>query len=504
MPDYVIEDLDSCNIKVKCERHHAKELSDFFTFKVPGHKFMPSYRAKKWDGQIKLYNMYSQKIYAGLESYIEKFCQDRGYTCEKPERKRKKWSKDHLESLLSGLDIQLGGKPVKPHDHQKEAILHGMNTERCLLLSPTGSGKSLIIYTLMRHFMNLTPEDKKVLVIVPTVGLVSQMFHDFIEYGGEGWNARTHCHMLYSGKEKATRSRVVISTWQSLANMPEEFFQQFGTVFGDEAHLFKSKSLKQIMSRLTTCPYRIATTGTLDGLLTHKLVIEGLFGPTKKVVTTKKLMERKLLSNLTIDCLMLSYNGTDRQFMRRTRYADEIEWIVTDERRNKFICDLAERTKGNTLVLFQFVEKHGKVLHEMLKDSKKPVHFIYGGTDVEQREAVRKLVEETDDSIIIASYGTFSTGVNIKRLNNIVFASPSKSRVRVLQSIGRQLRKSVHKSTARLYDIVDDLSWKKYENHTLRHFYERKKIYDAEGFDYKIVKIPLTGERNEQNPLQGS
>ena len=156
-----------------------------------------------------------------------------------------------------------------------------MNTERCLLLSPTGSGRLPIIYTLMRHFMNLTPR-VKVLVIVPTVGLVSQMFHDFIEYGGEGWNARTHCHMLYSGKEKATRSRVVISTWQSLANMPEEFFQQFGTVFGDEAHLFKSKSLKQIMSRLTTCPYRIATTGTLDGLLTHKLVIEGCLVRPKK------------------------------------------------------------------------------------------------------------------------------------------------------------------------------------------------------------------------------
>ena len=496
MSDFVIEDLDSCNIRVRCERHLAKELSDHFTFKVPGHKFMPSYRAKKWDGQIKLYNMYSQKIYAGLEAYIEKFCTDRGYRLDKPSRKRKTWTVDHLESLLRGLNIQIDGKAIRPHQHQLEAILHGMNTERCLLLSPTGSGKSLIIYTLMRHFMNLTPESKKVLVIVPTVGLVSQMFHDFIEYGGEGWNARTHCHMLYSGKEKATRSRVVISTWQSLANMPEEFFQQFGTVFGDEAHLFKSKSLKQIMSRLTTCPYRIATTGTLDGLLTHKLVIEGLFGPTKKVVTTKKLMERKLLSDLTIDCLMLSYNGTDRQFMRRTAYADEIEWIVTDNRRNQFVCDLAKQTKGNTVILFQFVEKHGKVLNEMLKDCGKPVHFVYGGTDAEQREEVRGLVEKSDDSIIVASYGTFSTGVNIRRLNNIVFASPSKSRVRVLQSIGRQLRKSSHKSTARLYDICDDLSWKKYENHTLRHFYDRKKIYDAEGFTYKIIKIPLQGERN--------
>ena len=161
------------------------------------------------------------------------------------------------------------------------------------------------------------------------------------------------------------------------------------------------------------------------------------------------------------------------------------------------IARLIKNTKGNTLILFQFVEKHGKVLHEMLKDCDKPVHFIYGGTDVEQREEARKLVEQTDDSIIIASYGTFSTGVNIKRLNNIVFASPSKSRVRVLQSIGRQLRKSVHKSTARLYDLVDDLSWKKYVNHTLRHFHERKKIYDAEGFDYKVIKMPLQGERNE-------
>ena len=497
MPDYVIEDLDSCNIRVRCERHLAKELSDHFTFKVPGHKFMPSYRAKRWDGQIKLYNMFSQKIYAGLEAYIEKFCGDRGYTLDKPDRSKKKWSESHLESLLSSLEVQLGGKPVEPHKHQREAILHGMNSERCLLLSPTGSGKSLIIYVLLRHFLNMMPPDKKVLVIVPTVGLVTQMFHDFVEYGGSKWNARDHCHMLYSGKEKAARSEVVISTWQSLANMPEDFFEQFGTVFGDEAHLFKSKSLKQIMSRLTKCPYRIATTGTLDGTLTHKLVIEGLFGTTKKVVTTKKLMERKLLSDLTIDCLMLSYNGSDRQQMRRTAYADEIEWIVTDDRRNKFICELAERVKGNTLVLFQFVEKHGKVLHEMLKDSTKPVHFVYGGTDAEQREQVRGLVENSDNSIIVASYGTFSTGVNIRRLNNIVFASPSKSRVRVLQSIGRQLRKSAQKSTARLYDICDDLSWKKYQNHTLRHFSDRKKIYDAEGFTYTVISIPLQGERNE-------
>jgi superfamily II DNA or RNA helicase len=507
MPDYTIEDIDSSNIKVRCERHLAKELSDFFTFKVPGREFMPAYRAKRWDGQIKLYNLYSQRIYAGLEAYILKFCQERNYTVELPKRNSPPaFSETHLESLLSGLNISIGGKSIDPHKHQKEAILHGMNTNRCLLLSPTGSGKSLIIYTLLRHYLNLIPKEQKVLIIVPTIGLVSQMFSDICDYAGKDkrWNPREQTHLMYAGKEKNTKKRVVISTWQSLHKLPPEYFQQFGAVFGDEAHLFKSKSLSSIMTKLTRCPYRIATTGTLDGMLTHKLVIEGLFGPAKKIITTKKLMEKKLLTNLTIDCLLLKYSGSDRQRIRRTPYQDEIEWLITDERRNKFICDLAVKTKGNTLILFQFVEKHGKVLNEMLKDCGKPVFYIHGGTDVEQREEARKVAETIDNGIILASYGTFSTGVNIKRLNNIVFSSPSKSRVRVLQSIGRQLRKSVHKSTARLYDICDDLSWKKYQNHTLRHFIERKKIYDAEKFDYSVISIPLQGERNEQNPLQDS
>ena len=165
MPDYTIEDIDSSNIKVRCERHLAKELSDFFTFKVPGREFMPAYRAKRWDGQIKLYNLYSQRIYAGLEAYILKFCEDRNYTVELPKRSPPPaFSETHLESLLSSLNISIGGKATDPHKHQKEAILHGMNTNRCLLLSPTGSGKSLIIYTLLRHYLNLIPKEQKVLI----------------------------------------------------------------------------------------------------------------------------------------------------------------------------------------------------------------------------------------------------------------------------------------------------------------------------------------------------
>jgi superfamily II DNA or RNA helicase len=158
------------------------------------------------------------------------------------------------------------------------------------------------------------------------------------------------------------------------------------------------------------------------------------------------------------------------------------------------IAKLACSTKGNTLVLFQFVEKHGKPLFERIKtaagDTRK-VFYVSGETEGEVREDIRQITEEEDNAIIVASYGTFSTGINIRSLRNIIFASPSKSRIRVLQSIGRQLRKSERKDKARLYDIADDLHWKSKKNHTLKHFIERVKIYNEESFDYKMVKIQI-------------
>jgi superfamily II DNA or RNA helicase len=179
--------------------------------------------------------------------------------------------------------------------------------------------------------------------------------------------------------------------------------------------------------------------------------------------------------------------------MREASYQDELEFLVTNTLRNKFITNLALSTKGNTLVLFQFVEKHGKPLHELIQKRAKgrPVFFVHGETEADYRESVRHITENEDNAIIVASYGTFSTGINIRSLKNIIFASPSKSRIRVLQSIGRQLRKSEKKTKAKLYDISDDLRWKSRKNHTLKHFVERVKIYSEEGFPYQMIKIPL-------------
>lgn len=499
MADLIIEPFDSVYIKVLADPSISKELSDFFTFTVPGHKFVPAYRNKLWDGKIKLYNYYKKEIYKGLLDYIIQFAKDRKYTYENkiPEPKIK-CDLECVKTLAKDLNLSAHGESIYPHDHQLEAILYGLNMERVLLLSPTGSGKSLILYILTRYLLDYIPKDKKILLIVPTVSLVSQMHSDFKDYSTNNkWNCDKHIHNIYGGQSNETNKRIIISTWQSIYKLPTSYFDQFNVVFGDECHLYKSKSLTGILSKLKNCPFKIGTTGTLDGTLTHKLVLEGLFGKVHNVTTTKELMDKNLLSSLKINCLLLEHSEENKKKLARKKYAEEVDWLVQCEERNNFIVDLALTLKGNTLVLFQFVEKHGKILYDKLLDkaeSKRKIFFISGSTEKEEREQIRKIMEQESDAIIVASYGTCSTGVSIRKLHNIVFSSSSKSRVRVLQSIGRQLRVSEQKEVAKLYDIADDLSWKSYKNHTLRHFHERVKIYESENFEYKKILIPLANQ----------
>ena len=313
------------------------------------------------------------------------------------------------------------------------------------------------------------------------------MYSDFIDYG----YLEAKMQKIYQGHSREITKEVTISTWQSLYKMPKKFFEQFGCILGDEVHLFKAKSLTGIMNKLHLCKYRHGFTGTLDGTQTHRLVLEGLFGSVNKVTTTKDLMDNKTLAKLKIKCLVLQYPDADCKFMKDQNYQDEVDLIVRDERRNKFIVDLTTHLKGNTLLLFQFVEKHGSVLYDMLKDLDRKVFYVHGGTDAQTRENIREITEKEKNAIIVASYGTFSTGINIRNLHNVIFSSPSKSRIRVLQSVGRGLRKGSEKSTATLYDIADDFTWKSRQNFTLRHFMERINIYNEEEFDYNIKNLKI-------------
>jgi superfamily II DNA or RNA helicase len=470
-----------------------QELRDYFSFFVPGYKFMPQYKARRWDGKIKLYNMVTKQMNVGLYHHLRKFCADRFYPLQILEHEEfgipSEKNKINHPSLVKFLESLKA--PFEPRDYQYDAISHGLENKRCLLLSPTGSGKSFIIYNTLRWIQTQT--ESKILVVVPTTSLVEQMYKDFADYG---FDVENECHRIYSGKEKVTDKQVIISTWQSIYKFPEEWYQQFSCIFGDEVHLFKAKSLATMMDKCTHAEYRIGTTGTLDGTETNKLVLEGLFGPVYQVTTTAKLQEDNTLADLNISVLLLRYHNDICVKMNGKTYQEEIDYIVTNERRNKFITNLSLNMKGNTLVLFQFVEKHGKVLYDMIKNSvnqEQKVFYVSGEVDASDREKIRGIVEKEKDAIIVASLGTFSTGINIRNLHNIIFATPSKSQVKVLQSIGRGLRKSDDGSTTQLYDIADDFHMKGYNNFTLRHSAERIKIYTKEGFKYKIYPINLKG-----------
>jgi superfamily II DNA or RNA helicase len=326
----------------------------------------------------------------------------------------------------------------------------------------------------------------KTLILVPTTSLVEQMYTDFEDYG---WSSGTYCQKVYQGHSSKVEKDVVISTWQSVYKMPKKYFEVFGCVIGDEAHMFKAKSLTGIMTKLHQCKYRFGLTGTLDGTQTHQLVLEGLFGPVEKVVTTKELIEKKTLADLKIKCIILKHSN----IRSKMEYAEELEYIVTHKGRQNFVINLLQHLKGNTLCLFQLVEKHGKPLHEAAEKiiTDRNVYFVYGGTRTDTREEIRSLIENAKDSIVIASYGTFSTGINIRNIHNIVLASPSKSKIRVLQSIGRGLRTSMNKDSVLIFDIADDLTFRNQNNFTLNHFQERINIYNTEQFDYEISKMKL-------------
>jgi len=486
MTDVIIKKLNDVYCKVISDTGIAQELSDLFTFMVPGAKFMPQVRNKFWDGKIRLFNMMNKTIYAGLTSEIVKFCELRSYTCEVDPDLQIQFSvdDDYLNDLIKELKVK-----HEPRDYQREAFIHAVNNNRSVLLSPTGSGKSLIIYLLTRHYML---ENKRVLVVVPTTSLVHQMRSDFIDYNN---GKDLDIHIIMSGHEKDTQSDITITTWQSIFKMPMEWFERFNVVIGDEAHLFKAKSLTDIMTKLVDCPHRFGFTGTLDGALTNKMILEGLFGPVHKVTSTKQLMDDEHLSTLSISVIRLKYTDEERKLLKGASYQDEIDWLVRHERRNDFITNMVKYgLKENTLVLFQYVDKHGKVLYDKISAAvgdKRKVYFIHGGVEAEEREQIRAIVEADSSAIIIASYGTFSTGVNIKNLHNVVFASPTKSRVRSLQSIGRGLRITDTKKTAKLYDFADDLIYKSHVNHTMKHFMERVKIYDEEKFDYVVINREL-------------
>ncbi|CAB4167836.1 SSL2 DNA or RNA helicases of superfamily II [uncultured Caudovirales phage] len=490
-----IEKINEVHIRVTSDdKGIEKELESFFTYEFPGARYTPAFRARLWDGLVRMYNTQKNTLYVGLLDYVIEFAKRNGYTVEllNDVNVRNGITSQQVADFAKNLNPYGRGAPIEIRDYQIDAVTCALDRERVLLLSPTASGKSFIIYTTLRWHLN---QNRKCIIIVPTTSLVEQLYTDFEDYStANGFNVGAHCQKLYSGFSKVFDKDVLITTWQSIFRQDKAWFSQFDVIFGDEAHQFKANSLTSVMDKMENVKYRIGTTGTIDNKKVHKLVLEGIFGPLHRVTTTKALMDSDRLAKLNITSVILRYDEPTCKNIKGSIYQDEIDFIISHERRNKFISNLALTCTGNTLVLFQYVERHGKILHDIIAskahDGRK-IFFVHGGVSTEVREEIRLGAEDENDAIIVASFGTFSTGINLPSIENVIFASPSKSKIRNLQSIGRGLRLKAGKAHCNLYDIADNLSYKKWTNHTLKHAAERYKIYAEEEFEVKLVEIKI-------------
>lgn len=498
MSKVIVTKKNESHVRINTEPSIHQELSDQFTFEAIGARFSPKYKNGFWDGKIKIYHQLSGELPLGLISKVYAYCKDSGYEFfDETDHVRDAIDEETWDAFISSMTFCSKGEPIEVHDYQLESTYKALTRGRAILLSPTGSGKSLMIYMMMRWHQQ---HERKQLIIVPSIQLVEQMYNDFTDYATEDtWSAKEHCAKIYGGKEKLFNKNITIATWQTLTTLPDTFFEQFDVVYGDEVHGAKAKSLTDILNNCVNAGFRVGTTGTLDGTKVHKLVLEGLFGPVITVTTTKKLIDDDTLADVTIKGLVFQYPNEQRKYVANhaKTYAEEIDFIVTHAHRNEFITDLALSRTGNTLVLFQFVEKHGQVLYDSIKekllhDSKKrKVFFVHGGVGAEDREDIRAIVGKETNVIIVASFGTMSQGVNVPTLENIIIASSSKSRIRILQSIGRGLRRTEDKTHCMVYDLGDDLSWKSRQNYALLHFIERVKLYAETNLNYTVTTVPL-------------
>lgn len=461
------------------------ELAEHLTHFADNYKFHPKYRSRMWDGKIRLLNFNTGVIYAGLAQKIKKFCDSRGYSVTfDQELLYENVSEHELTEFINSLNLP---DWLDIREYQYNSILKCIRSNRRLLLSPTSSGKSFMIYVITQWY-----KQEKALIIVPTIGLVKQMASDFVSYGYKG-----RISMSTDGLDKSNDidADIVITTWQSLDNgknkMPKAWYRQFGVVFGDEAHGAKAMCMIRIMTNLEDCKFRFGTTGTLDGSPLSADTIVGLFGPIYSATTTKELMDAGHVAPLKIKCIVLNYDDDICKEAKGLKYHDEVKYLINSPERSRFIKNLSISLKGNKLIFFRQID-HGKILKDLItKSTKDSIFYIDGPVHVDEREKIRKAIEDEHNAFLIASLGTTSTGISINKLKHMIAAHPSKSVIKVLQSIGRLLRLHAEIDTVYLYDIVDNLTYNGKENYLLKHFQHRVEIYDKEQFEYEIYNVRI-------------
>ena len=477
---------------VECDFDEAKRISEEFEFYAPNYMFSPKYKNGFWDRKIRLFDVRTCLLPIGLTPRLVAFL------------RREKYGHRVDEALVGDRGPKMGDKSLgkfkemvklpdkfEDRDYQDLAVQNALYRKKMVILSATSSGKSLIAY-LIFNILKYLDDDAKFLLVVPTVNLVEQMFGDFCEYAGGWCDFSQYVHRIYEGREKWTDKPITVSTWQSLQRMGPKYFQQFDGLIVDECHTASAKVLASIVEKSSNAQFKIGMSGTLRDSKVNELQLEGLFGPIKKISRTKDLMDRGYVSKLRINGIVLRHPPDRCRAVKRLGdHAAEAQYINKLSVKQRYVCSLANSRKKNTLVLFR-LRGFGHSLRDMLEaHSDKKVFYVDGTVGAKYREGVRRYCETHDDAIVVASYGTFSTGISIKNLHNVVFAESMKSSVKVLQSVGRLLRLHENKEYATLFDVTDDLTCGRKKNYALKQFLARISYYDDEGFTYRIKNVTL-------------
>lgn len=504
----IVSKRNESTLLLDCENSILRELAENFTFFVEGYKHMPKFKAGVWNGQICLLDLRFGTLPIGLYEQFKIEAKELGYEVEaKPNQFGSPEDTDIVtrEGLIEftdSLNLHSNGNKIEIRDYQLDALFDCIKYQKRLIESPTGSGKSLLIHTLMQWYRS--KGFGKILLIVPTLNLLNQMKADLIDYTSEyDFNVENEIQLMGDGASKVVTKDIVISTWQTLIRIPADQMD-FDVVIGDEIHQFKNDIMKNLFERSTSAKYKFGVSGSLGKSETNRMVLRGMIGEITKVRTTRELIDDGRLSDIKIKCVLLKYGKETKKLFKQTAiannvskvdYPTEVNFLCDHKKRNNFIRNLALMQKGVTLVLFNRVEDHGVPLYESIKSKSdgQEVYFISGDVNATERERIRLVCQESDkDVILVASSGTTATGTNIPRINNIIFAAPTKSVIRTLQSIGRGLRKSEGKTHLNLYDIVDVIgTGKTTSNFAYKHFTERLSIYQSEEFDYKLLEVEL-------------
>ncbi len=474
-----------------------EQLNISLTKRIDSWRFNPLVKRGVWDGYISYFKD-NKWIPAGLWRYVYNVCKEykfelkiNGVTELFDKNITAEWFEQYALELFKGSEIT-------PRDYQIEAAYNILKFRKCLSELATSAGKTLISF-LTVAFLLEREKAKKILFIVPNVSLVVQASEDFLEYNYAN-RVNIKVQQIYSGQKIRAGRNVVIGTYQSLVKKGKEYFEQFDAVIIDECHKMKSQSIKTILSKCINAEYRYGLSGTIpkEGTL-DRLTLMAYTGPLISEVNAYFLQQEGYIANCKVKVIEMDYapesakNAFTEMALNKYENKDvfqlEQNYIIQSEPRLNFICKVIGKIPRNSLVLFHRIE-HGKKIYDKLRqDTDKQVYYVDGGVDKDVREEFKKKMEKGDDVVIVASYGTFSTGISIKKIHNIFFTESFKSEVIIRQSIGRGLRQHHSKSSVLIIDFVDDLCTEEWKNYLMKHSKTRQRIYKEQRFEYDIKKF---------------